>query len=272
MIATANPVQVSSTPQPVATAHTIETLQKTVSASRLNCWLSCRLRWAFVYVYQIVKAPTPALHLGSVAHLILREYNMGRWRKQPFRMEHYRKLFEENWADQPVAIDWDGDEPAQKTSGWSVLEVYFSERRSEEMPQAVEVPMEADLSKHGLPTLIGVLDLVAGEVIIDYKTTSKTPSAEDAVQLSQIQLDCYSVLYRDAVGKLEVARELHHLVRTKQPKVVVTRLEPMKEKDQARLFRLIESYVDGVSRQDFVPSPGLQCSSCQYRNECRQWC
>ena len=45
----------------------------------------------------------------------------------------------------------------------------------------------------------------------------------------------------------------------------------MTEPQRVRLFRQLESYVEGVGRQDFVPSPGLQCSACQYLPECRRW-
>ena len=38
-----------------------------------------------------------------------------------------------------------------------------------------------------------------------------------------------------------------------------------------RLFRQIESYVAGVDREDWVPSVGFQCSTCDYFNECRAW-
>ena len=90
--------------------------------------------------------------------------------------------------------------------------------------------METDLSKHGLPTLIGILDLVrAGGRIVDFKTAGKTPSAEDAIHQNEIQLSCYSVLYREATGKRESGRELHHLVKTKTPKLIITSLEPMNE-------------------------------------------
>jgi len=44
----------------------IEALKQTVSASRLNCWLACRLKFFFRYVQQISKPKTPALHVGSV--------------------------------------------------------------------------------------------------------------------------------------------------------------------------------------------------------------
>jgi hypothetical protein len=275
MIATANPVQDSPPAQPVCKANPIETLQKTVSASRLNCWLQCRLKFFFRYVEQITKPSTPALHVGSVVHLVLQAWNMARWRKQAFELQRFKDLFDKGWADQPAAINWDDEEPAQKNTAWSLLEVYFTETpiKANEMPEAVEVPIETDLSKHGLPTLIGILDLVrAGGRIVDFKTAGKTPSAEDAIHLNEIQLSGYSVLYRDATGKQESGRELHHLVKTKTPKLIITQLGPMNEAQQVRLFRMMNSYQEGVAREDFVPSPGFHCAGCEFLAECRAWC
>ena len=143
-----------------------------------NAGSQCRLKFYFRYVQQISKPKTPALHVGSVVHLILQAWNMARWRKQAFQLERFKKLFEEGWKDQPPGINWDGEEDGAKNTAWSVLEMYFTETpiKANEMPEAVEVPMETDLSKHGLPTLIGVLDLVrAGGRIVDFKTTGKTP-------------------------------------------------------------------------------------------------
>jgi len=117
-----------------------------------------------------------------------------------------------------------------------------------------------------------VLDLVrAGGRIVDFKTSGKTPSPEDAIHQNELQLSCYSILYREAAGKREAGRELHHLVKTKSPKIIITELAPMDERQETRLFKTIESYVSGVARQDFVPSPGIQCCSCEYRTECRLW-
>ena len=274
MIAIAKPVQVSSSAQPVPKGNPIETLQKTVSASRLNCWLQCRLKFFFRYVEQITKPPTPALHVGSVVHLVLQAWNMARWRKQAFELQRFKSLFDKGWVDQPAKINWEDEETAHKTGAWSLLEVYFMETpiKANEMPEAVEVPMETDLSKHGLPTLIGILDLVrAGGRIVDFKTAGKTPSAEDAIHLNEIQLSCYSVLYREATGKEEAGRELHHLVKTKAPKLIITQLGPMNEAQQVRLFRMMDSYQEGVAREDFVPSPGFHCAGCEFFNECRRF-
>ena len=272
MIATVDPAQVQTPAQPKA--NPIETLQRTVSASRLNTFLQCRLKFFFRYVQQIRKPKTPSLHVGSVVHLVLQAWNMARWRKQEFNLEKFQKQFEEGWKDQPTQINWDGEEDGQRKTAWSVLEMYFTQTpiKANEMPEAVEVPMEADLSKYGLPTLIGVLDLVrAGGRIVDFKSTGKTPDPEDAAHQNDTQLSCYSVLYREATGKKESGRELHHLVKTKTPKLVITELPPMTDMQQVRLFRMIESYVDGLAREDFVPSPSFSCAGCEFFNECRTW-
>jgi hypothetical protein len=264
MIALAEPVGVNR----------IEELQRTVSASRLNCWLQCRLKFYFRYVLKLGKPKTAALHLGSVVHLVLQQWNLARWRKQPFEIARLKQVFETGWRDQGSAIDWDGEEPEQKTSAWAVLEKYFTDTpiKADEMPEAVEVPVEADLSIHGLPMLRGVLDLVrAGGRIVDFKTTGKTPDEAMALHQNGVQLDCYSVLYREATGKREGGRELHHLVKTKTPKLIITSAGPMLEYQRTRLFRLMENYVEGLEREDFVPSPGMQCTGCEFFNECRKW-
>jgi hypothetical protein len=84
-----------------------------------------------------------------------------------------------------------------------------------------------------------------------------------------LQLTIYGLLYREATGEKEKGFELHHLVKTKTPKLVVTRHAPITEKQKDNLFRSIESFVDGVQREDWVASPGFQCSSCEFFYECR---
>ena len=78
-------------------------------------------------------------------------------------------------------------------------------------------------------------------------------------------------LLANSFGKRETGIELHHLVKLKNPKLVVTALEPMSDAQQSRLFRLMDAYTQGLGNADFVPSPGLQCASCEFFNECRAW-
>jgi len=176
---------------PVVEPKPIEKLKKTVSASRLNCWLQCRLKFFFRYVLKINKPKTAALHFGSVVHLVLQAWNMARWRRQAFEVGKLKVVFDAGWLDQGE-INWEGEEPEQKASAWAVLEKYFTDTpiKADEMPEAVEVPVEADLGLHGLPMLIGVLDLVrSGGRIVDFKSAAKTPDTEMALGVVTTQQD-----------------------------------------------------------------------------------
>ena len=259
---------------PVLEPALLERLKRTVSASRLNCWLQCRLKFFFRYVLQIPKPKTAALHYGSVLHLVLQQWSMMRWRRQAFDQEKLKQVFDKGWLDQGTKIDWEGEEQEQKDSAWAVLEKYFADTPilANEMPEAVEVPVEADLGLHGLPVLIGVLDLVrSGSRIVDFKSAAKAPSKDMALHQNGVQLDCYSILYRESTGKREAGRELHHLVKTKVPKIIVTEAGPMLEYQRNRLFRLMEDYVAGLDRGNFIPSPGFGCMGCEYLSNCRLW-
>ena len=261
---------------PPAEPAPIEKLKKTVSASRLNCWLQCRLKFFFRYVQKIAKPNTPALHIGSVAHLVLQQWNLARWRHEPFQIERFQALFESQWAElqKEAAIDWQDEEAAERAASWAALEHYFRETPipADEKPEGVEVYVETDLAQHGLNTLVGVLDLVRADGrIVDFKNSGKTPDAEQVLHQHEIQLTCYGLLYRDATGRTESGFELHHLVRTKTPKFVLSAMGPVTGEQQTRLFRQIESYLVGVEAEDYVPSPSFGCAGCEFYPECRRW-
>src|SRR5260221_544474 len=150
----------------------------------------------------------------------------------------------------------------------------FTEPRfpTNERPEAVKVSVERYLAAPGQPKLVGVIDLAgAGARIVDFKTTGKTPNPEMALHSNDVQLTAYALLYREATERRESALELHHLVKTKTPKLVVTESGPATMAQETRFYRLVESYVRGVELEDFVPSPGIQCAGCEFLNECRLW-
>ena len=184
-----------------------------------------------------------------------------------------RRRGESEQSLEPVAWDNPAIEIEQQQTGWRLLETFFRESpiREAGKPDAVEVRVEADLAAHGLPTLIGVLDLVQDNRIVDFKTTGTTPNPERAALVNATQATAYSLLYRENTGRKEAGIELHHLMKLKQPKLVVTLLPPVGERERNRLLRVIDSYVVGLDRRDFIPSPGLQCASCEFFSECAAW-
>lgn len=274
MIAAAQPVESAPTPEPTPDDR-VEYLQQTVSPSRLSLFLQCRLKFFFRYVVKIQKPKTVALHVGSAVHSVLKAWNKARWQQNPLTLKQLHDEFTRAWTDADgKQVQWEpGEEGEEKKVGWRLVETYMRESKIPPSlkPDAVEVPVEADLSEHGLPKLIGILDLVQQRVIIDFKTSSQTPNAERVAHTNEVQISSYAVLYRHNTGQRENGLELHHLVKTKNPKLVITTLPPMSDQQQSRLFTIIEAYVHALDARDFIPSPGLQCVSCEFFNECRQW-
>lgn len=252
-------------------------LLKSVSASRLTTFHQCRLKFFFRYVLGLKKPKSSAQFVGSTVHLVLRAWSRARWKKESFGEDYAREVFAQTWVeDQKLdPIQWEEPEEKEMETGWRLLQMYFKETpiKPDEKPEAVEVAAEADLRKHGLTTLIGIMDLVrAGGRIVDFKTAGQTPNPERAIHLHETQLSCYAVLYRDATGRLESGVELHHLIKLKTPKLVVTSAPPMTNAQETRLFKTMESYLNGVQRQDWIPNPNpMTCACCEFFQECRRW-
>ena len=273
MITAAQPMEDTAGAEPTMEDR-VEHLQKMVSPSRLSLFLQCRLKFFFRYVAQIEKSKTAALHVGSSVHAVLKAWNRARWYEKPLTLKQLHDEFSKAWSQAEEPVQWEpGEEDDEKKTGWRLVETYMRESKIPPTmkPDAVEVPVEADLSEHGLPKLIGILDLVQNRTVIDFKTSSTTPNAERVAHTNEVQISSYAVLYRHNTGNRENGLELHHLVKTKNPKLVITPLPPMSDQQQSRLFTLIEGYVDGLDRRDFIPSPGLQCVSCEFFNECKAW-
>ena len=253
---------------------TIAELTETASASRLSTWQRCRLQFYFRYVAGITKPPSPALHVGSTVHSVLQQWNLARWRRTALDADALKAVFDQAWTAQE-GINWEEGEDAARQSAWAVLETYFryTPIPADEKPEGVEVTVEADLASHGLPRLIGILDLVrAGGRIVDFKTSARSPDPEMVVHTHETQTTAYAVLYREATGNEESGIELHHLIKTKVPKLVVTELEAAGENQITRLFKVMEDYVHGLEHESFIPAPGLQCASCEFFPECRRYC
>jgi CRISPR/Cas system-associated exonuclease Cas4 (RecB family) len=258
----------------VAPAETTDILSR-VSASRLNCFLTCRLKFYFRYVLKLVTPTTGPLFVGRAVHSALKRWSKARWLGQPHDQESLKPSFLTDWilSQQEEPVVWEADEEEkQQGKAWDLVEMYLRETTipSDEKPEAVEVSVEADLP--GLPRLVGIIDLVRpGGRIVDFKTSASTPQTAQAIHRNETQLTAYGLLYREATGSEASGFELHHLIKTKQPKLVVTEVGAMTEGRETRFLRLVEAYVEGVEREDYVPSPGLQCASCEFFRECTAW-
>lgn len=254
--------------RPAEAGRAVDELLSTVSASRLSTWLQCRLKFWYRYVLAIPVPPSPAIHVGKVVHAVLQQWNLSRWRGLPFADEAAQAVFEEHWS-RAASLEYQGKEEKLKRTSLALTLKYLHTMPAATLPEAVECRLQAELP--GMPTLVGVLDLVQSGRIVDYKTSASLPVRAQILQRHELQAAIYGVLYRANTDSRESAVEFHHLVKTSTPKIAVTVFEPVTERQMTRLFRLLDSYVSGVQREDFVPSPGIQCMSCEYLHHCRRW-
>jgi CRISPR/Cas system-associated exonuclease Cas4 (RecB family) len=252
----------------------LEVLTEEVSASRLSLFASCRQKFYLKYVLGLVKPNTPALHVGRTLHGVLQSWSYARWRGDPTFKDRVKDVFDQRWVEeqQDQVIDWQDKEDKEREVAFNLLTHYLSETPipENEKPAAVEVMLESELA-NGV-RLIGVIDLVRGgdnRRIVDFKSSKVTPDPDRVAHLNEVQLSCYGLLYRSATDSTEKGFELHHLIKTKVPKLVVTSLPPITQQQIDRLHRQVDSYVEGVQREDWAYSPGLQCASCSFFQECR---
>ena len=259
---------------PAGNARTKAELLETISASRLGTWLSCRLKFYFRYLSGVAKPPSPAMRVGTVVHAVLQQWNLARWRRAPLEGEMIKTVFDQAWltADLAEPVNWRDEEEETKAGAFALIETYLRDTPIplQERPEGVEVSVEKDLARYGLPKLVGIIDLVRqGGRIVDFKTTGRTPDPGMVLHTTEVQTTGYSMLYREATDHEEGGIERHHLVRLKTPKLVVTQTGPATDQQHDKLLRLIDSYVRGLQAEDFVPAPGFQCAGCEFFNECR---
>ena len=128
-------------------------LTEHVSASRLTTFHQCRLKFYFRYAMGISKPKSPALHVGSAVHEVLKAWNRARWKRQTITQDSMREVFAKTWIDEQefVQVNWEGeDEQKQMETAWHLLLCYFAQTpiKEDERPEGVEVTVEADLRKH----------------------------------------------------------------------------------------------------------------------------
>ncbi|MCG8602300.1 MAG: PD-(D/E)XK nuclease family protein [Verrucomicrobiales bacterium] len=247
-----------------------------LSASRLKCWQTCRRQFFFRYVERIATPTAPALFIGQQVHECLKSLNWARWKSEPFDADQRRAEFDESWKRglESESAPWkkEGDEANAKAQAWAMLETYFAESPVpySETPEGVEVEVDCHLDRFGI-RLVGIIDLVRhGGKIVDYKTAARTPSSGSGPEQHATQLASYATLYRRATGQTESGFELHYLIKTKQPKILVSSLDPMSDRLEAEFFRLIEDYLEGIANKSWLTSPNQHCSWCPFTRECRK--
>jgi putative RecB family exonuclease len=267
------------TDPPFATGLTpwAQTLPRHISPSAAKSYLVCSLKFYFERVACIRKKTPTALHLGKAVHAALQAFHIARWRGADDSPETIANAYELAFLrlerdEGPVNFDDDAEREKCRLDGLRVVAAYLdSPEAMQGKPRAVEVPLTEEIPGLSVP-LTGAMDLVEGDFTpVDFKSAAAKPDAANAAFDHEIQLVSYQLLMEAATGESPPSLDLVFLVKTKTPQIIRVKSPPAEAHRKRRVTALLETAVEGIASNRHHPQPGMQCSWCQFKNECIAW-
>ncbi|HWF32176.1 MAG TPA: PD-(D/E)XK nuclease family protein [Solirubrobacteraceae bacterium] len=231
-----------------------------LSASDIETYRSCPLRYKFARVLRIPSEQTIHQRFGIVVHQVLERFHSDSVQT----LGHMHELLDAGWRRAGF-----GDSEHERVllaKARAALDRYY-ERLSEQDSEPVwfERSFSFQLGPHHLRGRVDRVDRVSGAggeqyELIDYKT-SRPKSAEQLAD--DVQLSLYALAARED-WKLGSSRQAYYYVLDDQ-KVPV----PRGAQDEASVADLVMAVGDGILAQEFDPTPShAACSICDYRIVC----
>jgi hypothetical protein len=258
------------------------------SASRLRTWMNCPLAAHYHYDEGLPSRPNSKTVFGSVIHAVLELYNL------TGDYDGAVAKFKQDWLNPPQQIDrW-----ARSTSyvslrakGLEILESVKDHYRFQDRRViGAEIPFLVPFGDH---ELTGFVDLVETQrsgtgteilKVVDYKSSSRTPTAADLALDVQFSVYMKAVSARefwvgngpgfpgvengewlwDTVGRHLAPRGIwFNLWNGKEHDV-----GPRTDVDFGRLYRLCCEIDKATAAQIWVPKIGTACGICDYVDPC----
>ena len=169
-------------------------------------------------------------------------------------------------------FDDEAERDKARLDGLRVVAAYLdSPEAMKGKPRAVEVLLKENIPGLSVP-LTGAMDLVESDYTpVDFKSAAAKPDKENAAFDHEIQLVSYQLLMEIATGQSPPSLDLVFLVKTKTPQIIRVSSPPADAHRKRRVIALLETAVKGIAASRYHPQPGMQCSWCQYKNECMAW-
>ena len=231
-----------------------------LSASAIETYLECPLKFKLAYVEKIPTGPQAALTFGNVMHQAVRHYFELRKQKEPAE-EEIADFYLRAWRS--AGFEDSYQEQAYKQSGLEQLREFVSlhNRRSVDADALrFEQAFAVDL---GAVTLEGRIDQVqpvgsrAARTVelVDYKT-GRPRAQKDAD--SSLQLSVYALAARECFSLDPVRLTFYNLADNE----AVSSARTPKDLDQVRAK--IHEVAEDIRHSLFNPKPGYACKFCDF--------
>jgi DNA helicase-2/ATP-dependent DNA helicase PcrA len=236
-----------------------------LSASSIEDYEVCPLKFKFGHFLKIPTGPQAALTFGHIMHRSVRHYFELRARGEA-TFEAVRGFYESSWRS--TGFEDEYQEQTYKRAGLEQLRAFVEKQgRNEILPQSMETSFSLDLGEvllEGRIDQISPLTPRAGEIedaveLIDYKT-GKPRSQKDAD--GSLQLSVYALAAQEEL-KLKPRRLTFYCLSNNQ-----TVHTARTESDLKALKTRVLLVADQIRQNQFPPTPGFACKFCDYRPIC----
>jgi len=232
-----------------------------LSASDLDLYLTCPLKYKFSRVFGIPQEPTINQRFGILIHNVLERFHKEEAEGGEDSFERLMDLFEAGWRR--TGFGSSDDELQFRDRARAAMRLYWErEGESEGEPVWLERKFDIRVGPHHVRGRIDRVDRLpdGSYELIDYKTGERKSEAELE---NDLQLALYRLAAREA-WELEAGSGSYYYVLDAE-KVAA----PVRPDDAERVERTVLAVGEGVLSQDFEPRPSpTTCGWCDYRLIC----
>jgi DNA helicase-2/ATP-dependent DNA helicase PcrA len=229
-----------------------------LSASDLDLYLTCPLKYKFGRVFGIPQEPTINQRFGILIHNVLERFHKD---TEDDGFERLMDLFEGGWRR--TGFGSSDDELQFRDRARAAMRLYWErEQESEGEPVWLERKFDIRVGPHHVRGRVDRVDRLpdGSHELIDYKTGERKTEAQLE---NDLQLALYRLAAREA-WELEAGSGSYYYVLDAEKVAAAT-----KPDDAERVERTVAAVGEGILGQDFEPRPSpTTCSWCDYRLIC----
>ncbi len=233
-----------------------------LSASDLDLYLTCPLKYKFARVFGIPQEPTINQRFGILIHNVLERFHRDEPEPGEDGLRRLNELLESGWRRSGFGTS--DDELQYRDRAREAMHLYWErEREAEGEPIWLEKKFDFKIGPHHVRGRVDRVDRLPGgeHELIDYKTGERKSEAQLE---SDLQLALYRLAAREA-WDLDTPLSGSYYYVLDADKVAA----PSKPDDAERVERTVLQVAEGALSQDFEPRPSPKvCSWCDYRLIC----
>jgi ATP-dependent DNA helicase UvrD/PcrA len=241
-----------------------------LSATAIEDFLSCPLKFKFNYYLKIPTGPQPALTFGNIMHSCVRQYFKLRSKTVP-GFEEIEAYYLQSWKK--AGFEDNYQEETYKKAGLGQLRRFVEEQNAQEVDTgAIKLEQHfsldlGDVILEGRIDQVNPLGAIARSQdsratdsrkpveLVDYKT-GRPRSQKDADK--SLQLSVYALAARRVLGLDPLRLTFYNLTNNQPVSSVRT------ENDLEETRRQILEVAGEIRRWNFSPTPGFVCKYCDF--------